>query len=54
MKAMIRMRVVTTSGECANRGDTDERVPHLRNLLFGTCSGYRLVAALLLLKKMRR
>jgi hypothetical protein len=29
------MRVVTTFGKCANRGGTDERVPHLRNLLFG-------------------
>jgi hypothetical protein len=54
MKAMIRMRVATTSGKCANRGGTDERVPHLRNLLFGTSSRYRLVAALLLLTKMCR
>jgi hypothetical protein len=54
IKAMIPTRVVTTSGKCANRGGTDERVPHLRNLLFGNRSGYRLVAALLLLTKMRR
>jgi hypothetical protein len=54
MKAMIRMRVVTTSGKCANRGGTDERVPHLRILLFDNRNAYRLVAAIVLLTNMRR
>jgi hypothetical protein len=54
MKAMIRMRAVTTSGECANRGGINERVPHLRNLLFDNRNAYRLVAAIVLLTNMRR